>query len=162
MDAYIRRRRSMCRTRRSLDLSASVTVKKKTPPSISRDDIVTWWDEISIFGFAWKARVGTALRAFGHPTVRWLLLLHPAPRRHPALEAVDQVGDGDAEHRQHDDRHEQLGGGEGVAVEHHHVAEARERGEHLGHHHADQRAPEPDPDAGDEERHRGVQDDAPE
>ena len=45
----------MWRTRTSLDLSARVTVKKKTPPSMhaGQDGIATWRHGSIIYRFAW-------------------------------------------------------------------------------------------------------------
>src|SRR5581483_413272 len=85
-----------------------------------------------------------------------------APGLEPALQPLDQVRDDDAEHRQHDDRHEQLRRSKRVPVEHDHVAVARQRGEHLGDHDADEPPTERQPRPGHEERHPGVEDDAPE
>jgi hypothetical protein len=66
----------MWRTRTSLDLSARVTVQKKTPPSMyARDGIATWRHESIIYSLriACKTRGqsrghGVRGHAFAHPT----------------------------------------------------------------------------------------------
>ena len=71
------------------------------------------------------------------------LALELPPARHPPLQPHHKLGQHDADQRDHDDRHEQLGGREHVGIFDDHAAEPADGGEELGDDDADDRQARP-------------------
>ena len=87
--------------------------------------------------------------------------MYEPPRLHLTFDAINNIGDRNAEHGQNHNRHEQFSGSECVAIENHHVAQSGKSGEHFGNDNPDQCAAETQPSTGDEKGNRSVENDPP-